>query len=167
MPHTRRTPARKTTDLTLNPEDWMPVATWLQQSTLAGVPDHRLYLDTESETAVQRTTARSERTPHNQQIGIRLPNELADALAQQTRFWEACLDELPPEARNNAPDPATFLELALDIEMSIEESAQPKPTSANRLTCTVCHRPATPDGTAAVDTVEKRIGVAYKHPQCT
>ena len=169
MPPTTGLPKpRKTTDIRISPEEWTPVQAWLQHCSNAGIPETRLGLHTETQAAIKRVTASAKRTPPTANIRLRLPNELANDLAEQVRFWESCMDELPQTAREHSPNPLTFLELALDLEASIKESKQTPSSNGSNPTCQTCGKPVPSAGTATVNLDSRGIVITtYKHRECT
>ena len=168
MPSQERTArTRKTTDIIISPEEWTPVATWLLRCSKNAIPETRMGLNPETITAIQKVTTRAGKTPPTANIRLRLPNDLADAIAQQARFWESCMDELPQAAQEDAPNPMTFLELALDLEASIQESNQPPRTQRTTPVCHLCHKPMGAGGSASVDIAGSMTTVLYRHNECT
>ena len=163
----RTTQTRKTTDIVISPEEWTPVATWLHRCSQNGIPETRLGLDDETRTAIQKVTTRAARMRPTANIRLRLPNDLADALAQQTRFWESCMDKLPQAAQEDAPNPMTFLELALDLETSIQESSQPPRPQRPKPICRLCHNAVGAEGRASVDIAGGITAALYMHKDCT
>ena len=166
-PQTRTAQTRKTTDIVISPEEWTPVATWLHRCSQNGIPGTRLGLDDETRTAIQKVTTRAARMRPTANIRLRLPNDLADALAQQARFWESCMDELPQAAQEDAPNSMTFMELALDLEASIRESSQPPKPKRPTPLCHLCHKPVEAEGHASVDIVDGITAALYMHNDCT
>ena len=168
MPTQQRTArTRKTTDIVISPEEWTPVVTWLLRCSKKAIPETRLGLNPETITAIQKVTTRAARMRPTANIRLRLPNNLADALAQQTRFWESCMDELPQAAQEDAPNPMTFLELALDLEASIQESSQPPRPQRATPVCHLCHKAMGAGGSASVDIAGGMTTALYRHNDCT
>ena len=166
-PQERTARTRKTTDIVISPEEWTPVTTWLHRCSQNGIPETRLGLDDETRTAIQKVTTQAGKTPLTANIRLRLPNELADAIAQQARFWESCMDELPQTAQEDSPNPMTFLELALDLEASIQESNQPPRPQRPRPVCHLCHKAMGAGGSASVDIADGMTTALYRHNDCT
>lgn len=172
MPLRTRPPkTRKTTDILISPEARAPVETWLQHCSKVSIPETRLGIDTETREATKKVTACAKRTPPNADIRLRLTNDLSDALAEQARFWESCMDELPQAAREHSPNTLTFLELttelATDLEMSIKESNKPPRPKGPKPNCRICGKAVESAGAATVDMDSRGTIIAtYKHNEC-
>ena len=158
-PKSTRTPDRKTTDATINPEYWRPIVRWVQDhrpsQSESGHKEYDLtglFVDEESARAIQMMLRRSRRTSQNQDMRIRLPNAEMDALHEQFRFWETCIDELKKESRESAPPWRVFQGAAFEIEgAQIEATIQRRQPRRSTPFCVVCDQPIGQEGKASVD----------------
>ena len=130
-------------------------------------PQNRLSLTPDTIKAIEKVRARARKTARTADIRLRLPNGVAEALAKQARFSESCMDELPPTARHQAPNPLTFLELALDLEASINDSNQQPQAKRPTPICHVSRKPMGADGHASVDISDGVTIAIYRHTHCT
>ncbi len=166
--HTR--PSRRTTtDVTINGECWHPIIKWLADCRSAD-PDPRLFIDPHSVLGLDQLARKSQRLTCRDDITLRLPHAAIQALAQQARFWESCIDELPPRLRSTAPPSGHFQEMALAIEQALDDAYRPPAaTPPQPPTCADCRNPIAPQQNArATLDLDPRLGpvTIYRHLQC-
>lgn len=167
MPQTKQsyTPRRKTTDVTIAGECWRPVVTWLSATMTTANSPNILLIEDDAMPGVQQLLSRTRKLTHQDDVRIRLSHHDMDALADQLRFWESCIDELPPTAKQSAPNTGWFQEMAIEMEQALRESFRP-PSPNLRLLCQVCHRPVEGAGAATINIKPQAVVVTARHPGC-
>ena len=117
----KTTQQRKTTEATLNPEDWGPIAAWLRKHDA-----HRavqgMFVRPEAGPGLAQLLRKAARAEEHEEIRVRLRNDQMDALWEQMRFWTNCQDELKREFRRMMPNWRYFLCLAEQIGGALEET---------------------------------------------
>ena len=167
MTVTTHTPTRKTTDVTINGECWHPIAGWIRQCHR--VDDPHLLTGPDALTGLAQLLKKTRSLTARDDVTLRLPHRNMEALGQQMRFWEACIDELKPQYRTIAPNPGYFQEFALNVESAIQETYRPpQPWNTPPPICFVCKQPVPGTGHAAVD-LDPALGVTalFRHAHCS
>ena len=97
-----RLPKRTTTDVTITANAGTPSSSgWPTAGPPTQTPGS-LSIPIPSQ-ALTNLARKSQRLTCRDDITLRLPHAAIQALAQQARFWESCIDELPPRLRSTAP----------------------------------------------------------------
>ena len=166
-------PARKTIDAVLGPESWVPIVKWVRDhQKLKGL--FGMLIDMAAIPGIVAMLTHGDKLAHTQDMKLRLHHHKMDALYQQLRFWESCMDELSKPLQESAPPPGVFQEAALEIEGAQIEATRIE-NSRNRTTlrftqppaCNKCGRPVEGEGRATVDLDNQgRTTALYTHLEC-
>ena len=158
-------PKRKTTDVTINGECWQPIVTWLSAAMTTDHSPNTLFIEDEALPGIQQLLRRTRKLTSRDDVNLRLAHRDMEALADQVRFWEGCMDELNPASRQSAPNTGWFQEMAIQIEEALQESFRP-PSPELKLFCHVCRQPMEGNGTASIDITPEGLSIMVRHPEC-
>ena len=142
---------RKTTDAIIGPEASIAIRDWLLECHQTD-PQHREpYLFIDCEEPLNKFLSRTAKLHHNDNLRLRLSHDDLEALGNQFRFWESCMDVLHPKFREKAPNPAYFQSAALEIEGALWLTFHDRPEPASKPNCDACGQPVTDGGSGEVD----------------
>ena len=105
----------------INPDEWRPVCRWLRKWLDRAYDPPGLFLEENTRPVLDRMLRKARRTRRHDYLTMTMNQEDAGALRQQLLFWECAQDELPKNAREEAPSWTIFAELRLDIEGALME----------------------------------------------
>ena len=167
MPTDQYQTKRKTTEIAIDPEDWQNLIQWLKTCRRLR-PKPNIYIEENAQQPLRAIQTKANSLNPNQTMKLRLPHQQVQALADQARLWEACMDELPQAAQRYAPAPGYFQSIALGTEAALTETHTP-PTNPRKLNCRYCLKPIQDNqpATATVDLNDNsKTNVQAAHSGC-